>query len=344
MNIIHFVPVLCTGGAEVFAYTLAKHQQSKGHNVIILEFFDVPRTLNVSGIDVVPLGGIGVYDHGDTLSARFGEVLNEFKPDIIHAHLFPIQTLHQLEYNGKVVYTVHNVADKDICGPKVYQTAALDFLDVKTVAIGQNIAETHCKTYGRPPDAVIENGVVSKSRNYNYSRPRMHRFGTVSRVCKVKQHRCIIDAVPEGAQTVIVGDGVQRPGLEDCCSEYRPEIKFVGDQQNPHEWFDTMDVSINFSEYEGDPLAIKESMLAGVPVIARPVGNIGDVVDDNVGWIVHNQAQLKQTMQDIQDEPSQIRIKGRAARKKALDLYSMSTLYGKYMHVYSDRFVGMSCD
>ena len=68
------------------------------------------------------------------------------------------------------------------------------------------------------------------------------------------------------------------------------DIKFLGIL--PHDdilkiyqnkWFDLF---INVSDSEGIPVSIMESLSSGIPVIARNVGGISEIVNNNNGWLL----------------------------------------------------------
>lgn len=46
------------------------------------------------------------------------------------------------------------------------------------------------------------------------------------------------------------------------------------------------DLFINVSDFEGLPVSIMEALIAGIPVLARDVGGIGEIVDMSVGYIL----------------------------------------------------------
>jgi teichuronic acid biosynthesis glycosyltransferase TuaC len=75
-----------------------------------------------------------------------------------------------------------------------------------------------------------------------------------------------------GLQTVVVGDG---PELERLRHDF-PDARFVGRVPRPQAltWIAAADVLVSASRDEGAPSAVREARALGVPVAARPAGDL----------------------------------------------------------------------
>jgi len=109
---------------------------------------------------------------------------------------------------------------------------------------------------------------------------------TVGRLVPWKQINHIIEAILEweDAGLVIVGDGPERPRLENLAREYRvtDRVYFAG-QRSKEEMSALMsacDVFVLNSSYEGFPHVVLEAMSAGLPVVATAVGGTSELVHD----------------------------------------------------------------
>ena len=89
---------------------------------------------------------------------------------------------------------------------------------------------------------------------------------------------------------MFVGDGYDREMLHSYASslQLNDYILWAGHQDNPYKFLKTADVFALFSNYEGIPNTIYESLIVGTPVIASNIGGIPEQVTDATGWLVNN--------------------------------------------------------
>lgn len=163
--------------------------------------------------------------------------------------------------------------------------------------------------------------------------PARHRvFGIVARLSEEKGHRYLVEAFAQvhreqpHARLVIVGDGpllgdvrgqVSALGLDDA-------VVFTGLQRNIPDHLALLDAFVLSSTRESFPLAAREAMAAGKPVIAPRIGGCPEVVDDGVtGYLFapRDVAGLAACMQRLVAEgrPEQL---GQAARERVERLFS----------------------
>jgi len=108
-----------------------------------------------------------------------------------------------------------------------------------------------------------------------------------------KHYEQAIEAIAPvaGVRLDLVGDGPERPRLEALTKQLGLEnrVRFWGRLPNEKVWdlFRDADVVLHPSQWENLPVTILETMLAGLPVIARPIGGIPEQIEDGVtGYLV----------------------------------------------------------
>lgn len=86
--------------------------------------------------------------------------------------------------------------------------------------------------------------------------------------------------IPE-TQLLIVGDGQERPELEDIASDHRGAVHFLGMQplEQVRKYIRAADAFVLFSTYEGLPHTLLEAMASETPVIASKVGGNVEVIE-----------------------------------------------------------------
>ena len=126
------------------------------------------------------------------------------------------------------------------------------------------------------------------------------RLLSVSNVVPVKRIHLIVEALAECAALGIkirwthIGDGTEmqvvRALAEERLAGSSVQFCFLGQKTNAevHDWYrsNTADLFVNMSESEGLPVSMMEAMSYGVPVAAPDVGGIGEIVDEDSGWLL----------------------------------------------------------
>jgi glycosyltransferase involved in cell wall biosynthesis len=170
------------------------------------------------------------------------------------------------------------------------------------------------------------------ARHYGLD-PREHRvFGIVARLSEEKGHRYLLEAfagvhraLPQ-TRLMVVGDG---PLLESVKAQARRldiagSVIFTGMQRSIPDHLALLDVFVLASTRESFPLAAREAMAAGLPVIAPQIGGCPEVVDDGVtGYLFESRdvAGLRERMLRILSEEQHVAM-GRAARERVERLFS----------------------
>ncbi|HET9934685.1 MAG TPA: glycosyltransferase, partial [Polyangiaceae bacterium] len=181
---------------------------------------------------------------------------------------------------------------------------------------------------------------------YGIDLERHRVFGIVARLSEEKGHNYLLQAfagvrekTPE-ARLLVVGDGPLGPevraqatslGLDDA-------VIFTGTQRNIPDYLALFDVFVLSSTRESFPLAAREAMAAGRPVIAPRIGGCPEVVDEGVtGFLFEsrNVDQLRQRMLDMLDRERAEQM-GRAARERVERLFSRRSWVEGDELVYKD--------
>jgi glycosyltransferase involved in cell wall biosynthesis len=104
----------------------------------------------------------------------------------------------------------------------------------------------------------------------------------VGRLSSEKGHKQLLEAFSKGLQGELwlAGEGPLRPFLELWVKEKKIQdrVRFLGHCRDLSNWLSMVDVLILPSHYEGQGLVLIEAMAAGVPVVARAVGGVPEVL------------------------------------------------------------------
>jgi L-malate glycosyltransferase len=87
---------------------------------------------------------------------------------------------------------------------------------------------------------------------------------------------------------VVAGDGTDAQHLRDLAVSLglSQKVRFVGHRDDIYDVIRAMDIVVFCSDHEGLPMALLETLYLGVPVVARLVGGIGEVIQDGTNGIL----------------------------------------------------------
>jgi glycosyltransferase involved in cell wall biosynthesis len=121
--------------------------------------------------------------------------------------------------------------------------------------------------------------------------PMAHVVSTVGRLTAIKQHRLFLetarivaDADPD-ALFLVAGDGELRADLEHSARGLGLDgrVRFLGWRRDLEVVYGATDVFLLTSRNEGTPVALIESLAAGVPGVCTDVGGVRDVLRADAG-------------------------------------------------------------
>jgi glycosyltransferase involved in cell wall biosynthesis len=112
-------------------------------------------------------------------------------------------------------------------------------------------------------------------------------IGIVATLRSWKGHRFLIDAMADprlaSARLVVVGDGPQDGALraKAAADGLGPRVLFAGRHDDVAPWLQAFDIfALPSTGNEGVPQALMQAMACALPVVATPVGSIGELVRD----------------------------------------------------------------
>ena len=121
-----------------------------------------------------------------------------------------------------------------------------------------------------------------------------HVVSTVGRLTAIKQHQLFLEAAKLIANQdataifLIAGDGELRSALEETARDFgiADRVRFLGWRRDLDTIYGATDVFLLTSRNEGTPVALIESLAAGVPGVSTDVGGVRDVLQNDTGVVV----------------------------------------------------------
>jgi L-malate glycosyltransferase len=118
-------------------------------------------------------------------------------------------------------------------------------------------------------------------------------IGTAGRLDPVKRLDIFLAAAQQIATSkpntrfVIAGEGKEESSLRALARALgvQDRVLFLGHRSDIYDVLRAMDIFVLCSDHEGLPMALLEALYLSVPVVARPVGGVAEVVHDGVNGI-----------------------------------------------------------
>jgi glycosyltransferase involved in cell wall biosynthesis len=314
--------------------------------------------------------------HDALALAQLIDVLRDERPDIVHTHMAKAGTLGRLAaavYNhtagrgrpARVVHTYHGHVLEGYFSERTARlfTSAerqLARLTDTIVAISPQIRDELLGEHriGRAGQyrviplgfdlhalAAIDGAARADARASLNIPAGATVVTTVGRLTAIKQHRLFLEAAERIGEThpaaifLIAGDGELRGELEAAAAALgiAEHVRFLGWRRDLATVYGATDVFLLTSRNEGTPVALIESLAAGVPGVSTDVGGIRDVIDsDQVGLLAPfgDAALLAEHVSALLADPDRRRRMGDRGRLAVTARYTLDRLVDDVERLY----------
>jgi glycosyltransferase involved in cell wall biosynthesis len=311
-RILHIIDHLGSGGAQEAVCQLIKYgqQQRFQPEVVALHgyghYWEVLRAWGVPVYSLVPQGFARTVV--PFIFLRLFRLLARNRYDVVHTHLIgsnvlaaPLAALHRVP-----VRFTHDQTHDDVryrsCVHRWLDTLA-NRLNHHIIAVSSSIRTFLCQ----------EEGVSAQKISVIYNSVDLQRFSPDSDPAAKKQGRLKL-GLPEDALIVggvgrlhyqknfplflevaaevcsrlpqvifvIAGEGPERATLEEMSRKLgiASRVRFLGFVKEMPEFYQSLDLLLLTSHFEGTPLTVLEAMAMGVPVVASRVDGVAETLED----------------------------------------------------------------
>jgi glycosyltransferase involved in cell wall biosynthesis len=287
----------------------------------------------------------GIYD-----AARIVElcgILQQIKPDLIHAHQHGIwAAFWALPRGVPLITTLHTNPEA------VFPRESEKFIFYITLLLKKNtlvaISEynrARVESFFRFRNVrAINNGIEIET--FYRKEHDTFTFINVSRQDVNKNQILIIRAFARLCQEnaavpvklYLAGDGECHNALETECEKLNiaDKVVFTGYVSSAREYLSVSDVYISSARREGLSLSVLEAMAAGLPVIAADTGGVRDLARENGILIEDNDEDaLLAAMKRLRDNKTLCEDMGKKSREMARD-YDVRVMREKYYSLYDE--------
>lgn len=322
MRIMQVIYTLSSGGAERLVVDLCNEYAKAGHDVEIcvvrdldisknsFYFADLDKRIYVRNLRIASRS---IFSY----IIRIYKALNEFKPDIVHAHLNVINYLFlwALLYKGvcKFVHTIHNEADKEVKHKCEWIMRRFFYKRrlIQAVTISNSTTNSFVKFYGVDTFIQIENGRSRMEKRDHGVDPgvlmmlqeKMLQENTVfvhvARFAKQKNQAVLIQTFNELVKSrhnvvlLVIGAGFDSPAGLDLQKAAKENIYFLGEVKNVGWFYRNCDAFCLTSFHEGMPITLIEALSEGCLPICTRAGGVVDMFENGVTGILADEMTLE---------------------------------------------------
>jgi glycosyltransferase involved in cell wall biosynthesis len=277
---------------------------------------------------------------------RFGRILREFRPDVVHAHMrtgLLLAWFWRRFSHFALVGHVHNVHDRE---------SVMMGLADRVIAVSNSVGAT-MEQQGIPASKirVVLNRILGSRRLPDRSAidPARLQHPAIVTVAGMTSRKGIEELIAAfelighefpGAQLYLVGDGPERVQFEHLAqrSPHAGRIHFEGFQPVPQAYMLSADVFVLASRRESFGLVLTEARDAGCAIVTTDVDGIGEALDGGrAGMLVpaRNVAALAGAIGHmLRDDEDRKQWRNRACQ--GIEAYSVQRMAGEVQQVYRE--------
>lgn len=265
---------------------------------------EISMSLAEKGVKFLPLKRMSVKD--------IGKVIEEYKPDIIHAHDYKASCYAALFYKkAKIISHIHN--NCPFATTWNFKTLLYSyFISRFNVIVGVSnkiLDEAVYKKMAEPKYKVLYNYVNSeavKRRADEYRVSKTYDVFFIGRLTEQKDPLKFIEIVNDvnkihDVTAVMIGDGE----LMEACKEklllygLQEKVELVGFQNNPFPYIKASKVGIMPSKWEGFGLTAIESMILNKPMLNSGCGGLGEIFKNFPEFLSYDVAKIISVLEQV---------------------------------------------
>lgn len=324
MKIIHIIPSLKTGGAERLALDICtEFNNNKSIEVILVVLSEINDFKNESnGIEIKYIPSkvsLSISGKTNVEITKLTSFINDFKPDIIHTHLFEAEIISRWYINEKAIYFSHCHDNMiQLSGLSANKSIKKNITDIyeKNIIIKRYLScenqfiaiSNHTKIYFTNvlPKKLTQNiHLLSNGIDYkkfyakdNVKKSNILRLINVGSFAPKKNQTFLVDILLEikargiKCELYLLGEGEQYQKVQEkaLLHDLNNDIHFLGNVNNVEEHLWNSHLYIHSAYYEPFGLVLLEAMAAGLPVITLDGKGNRDLIEEGKnGYLIYDQ-------------------------------------------------------
>ena len=356
MKIIQVIARLNQGGTARWIETLVTGLRDSNHEVILIS--GSVESNEIEDPCFVSLGAIRVPGLGRSVSVAkdikcifaLRRIFKVEKPDLVNTHTAKAGALARIAALGIPTKVVHTFHGHILYGyfPR-YKTKVFVLIEkilaLQTdalISVGAQVRDdlvesgvsTTSKFHIIGPGIKITNaeGRVEARKDFSLGTDDFV-VGWLGRLVKIKRPDVLLEIAKEIPEAFFLVGGAGE--LEEIIiSSKNKNLKFIG-WAKPEEFWPACDIALLTSDNEGLPTALIEAAMCEVPIIARNVGSVREIFEENIGgYLFEDSNQAVEQIKSLIKNKTAAEKAGIAANKFANSRFSKELFIQKHIDLY----------
>ncbi len=347
MKILYVINALTVGGAQILLLDLVKYLSRDSNKIIVATFRGGPLTsrFQEEGIEVKILGE-ELFDF--IACYRLINLINTFKPDLIHSHLFRATAWSRFakllsNSDSKLITTIHGSETALYHLVEKFIQSISDYIIFPSKHLAEWYFESINKTEESRFKIIYPGVVINKARDYKNQNKVI--IGTLSRLHEVKGLDTLLKAAKilnernNQFEISIGGGGKGKEALAQQVKELGVDkiCYFVDDIPNKAQYLENLSIFAAPSRKEAFGINICEAMERSLPVVASKVGGIPEVIEDNITGILckpDNPESLANSLEILINDFEKRKELGENGRKRVEKLFNREEAMREHLELY----------
>lgn len=295
-KILHIIESLTVGGAERLLIGMLRELVDWENHVIILHDPETLRSELPTDIHFTNLQITG-WKQVFTRSGEIKKYIRTHKIDIVHSHLYRANIMARLGTPKDVplINSIHAISS--LASYKVRrETLWLEKLTYRKrhhiLAVSKEVLKDFDQWVGIKGKGTvlynfIEDRFFNAPKKKNYPTDQM-RLVAVGNLRHQKNYPYLVEAfrhVPAGTQLDIYGEGHMREELQKSIDQYQLKVRLCGIKSDMEKVLHEYDLFVMSSFYEGQPVALLEATVCGLPAILSDVPVLREIGGNNAIYV-----------------------------------------------------------
>lgn len=343
-RVIHLLSSRNYSGAENIVTKIIE-KASKNKNIEFIYVSpkgNIEKILKNKGIKYVPIKKMSIRE--------LKRIFKEQKPNIIHAHDFKASVI--TAFSNIHVYKISHIHKND---PRmkniniysiIYLISCIKYNKILFVSesidkefVFEKFIRNKVTVIGNPIDT---QEIINKAQEKTDKKYDVLYVGRLATEKNPFEYIGIIKEIYQKNKNIkcgIIGDGPLKKECIDLIEKYSLTgcIDILGFLENPYPIIKNAKIVCITSNWEGFGLVAIEALTLGVPVIARNVGGLKDIVDNTCGKLVQRKEEFIEEIKTLLEDEELRKEKSKKAIQKAKGLENMENYIENIIRIYGEK-------
>lgn len=344
LKVIHVLNTGKYSGAENVVITIIDSMKKNVDSTYVSLEGSIKEYLDEKNISYFPVKKLTI--------ASVRRVINQIKPDIIHAHDFTAGIICSLTGTKiPIINHIHNNSpwiQHYNFRSLIYALSCYRYKKILTVSnsvmdeyVFGHLFKTKTEVVGNP----INIDRIRKLAGDNTTKD--YEIAFLGRLSPPKNPHLFLDIIQDiksekhDIKVVMIGDGELRAETEKLIIDKNlsDNISLVGFQKNPYRILNESKILLMPSSWEGYGLAAIEALALGIPVVCSNVGGLPEIVDDMCGKVCSEKDEYNASVLKLLDDSTLYTKKSQGAQEKANRLDNLKEYSEKITKTYMNIMI-----